>query len=203
MRHRKQTTGLLITATKLGPPLTGSVYGDGNNIHVPMTRRYPDLPRKVLKRDSNISQKIIQAWDLEKDADKILQIYLKEHRNLSDERYWELLRTVWIFCGTVENADLFRRLMLSTRKERYYFSTPEEARFLRELPAQFEVFRATNDVNDNGLSWTLKKEYAEWYKEAFGKSEIISKTVSKNQVFAYIERNNESEILILSNQEKK
>lgn len=176
-------------------PMLGAVRG--NNEAVPMTRRYPKLSNKVLKRDSEIVRKIITAWDLEKNADKVLSIYLKESKNLSDERYWELLRTVWVLCGSVENSDLFRKLMQSNRKEKYYFSTPEEAKFLRELPEQIEVYRATNN-NDNGLSWTLSKEYAEWYKTAYQKEKVISQVINKKQIFAYIERNLESEVVVLS-----
>jgi len=170
----------------------------GNNVAVPMTRRYPKLSYKVLKRDSEIVRKIITAWDVENDADKVLSIYLKESKNLSDERYWELLRTVWVVCGSIENADLFRKLMQSKRKEKYYFSTPEEAKYLRELPEQVEIYRATNNINDNGLSWTLSKEYAEWYKIAYQKDKVISQIINKKQIFAYIERNLESEVVVLS-----
>ena len=179
-----------------GNTLLGAVRG--NNEAIPMTRRYPNLPNKVLKRDSEIVRKIITAWDLENDAEKVLAVYLKERKNLSDERYWELLRTVWVLCGSVENANLFRTLMLSNRKEKYYFSTPEEAKFLRELPEHVEVFRATNNINDNGLSWTLSKDYAEWYKNAYQKDKVISQVINKKQIFAYIERNLESEVVVLS-----
>jgi hypothetical protein len=180
-------------------PVLNNVLGAvlGNNQSVPMTRRYPNLPNKVLKRDSEIIKKIISAWDLENDADKVLSFYLKENKNLSDFRYWEVLRTVWILCGSIDNADLFRKLMQSSRKQKYYFSTPEEAKFLRELPEQVQIYRATNNINDNGLSWTLSKEYAEYYKTAYQKDKVISKIINKKQIFAYIERNLESEVVIL------
>ncbi len=45
-------------------PVLGSVRG--NNEAIPMTRRYPNLPNKALKRDSEIARRIIIAWDLEK-----------------------------------------------------------------------------------------------------------------------------------------
>ena len=78
----------------------------GNNEKVPMTRRYHShLSAKVLKRDSVIVEKIIREWDKQQNKNKdLLPIFLKEHKNLSDERYWELLRTVWIISGTVENT---------------------------------------------------------------------------------------------------
>ena len=168
----------------------------GNNQYVPMTRRYPNLRRKVLIKDSIISKKLTEAWDVEKDSKKVLDIYLKKHRSLSDERYWELLRTVWIISGSVKNADIFRKLMQSKRSQRYYFSTPEEAKHLKELPDKFTIYRAANNVGD-GLSWTTSKKYAEWYLETYKKKMLLQIEIEKSKIFAYIERNLESEILIL------
>lgn len=164
---------------------------------VHMTRRYPNLMQKVLKRDSNIVKRIMDAWDNEHDSEKVLSIYLKERNNLSDERYWEILRTVWILSGKVDNQEVFRTLMQSTRKEKYYFSTPEESQKLRSMPEEFEVFRATNDENDRGLSWTVSYQYALHYQRVFKKAMIITKVVKRNEVFAFVERNNEDEIIIL------
>lgn len=167
-----------------------------NNERVAMTRRYPNLKPKVLKRDAEISKKIVSAWDIEKDATKVLGIFLKERFNLSDERYWELLRTVWIIAGSLETVDVFRQLMLSNRKERHYFSTPEDAKKLREMDEQFEVYRAGSD-NDGGISWTTSKEYAEQYKRDYYKEKVMTRMVNRKDVFAYIQRNLEFEIIIL------
>ena len=43
-----------------------------NNEFVPMTRRYPDLRKKVLERDAKVANKLIVAWDIERDSDKVL-----------------------------------------------------------------------------------------------------------------------------------
>lgn len=163
-----------------------------------MTRRYPKLRKKVLLRDSRIVLKLTRAWDLENDKEKVLAIYLKEKDKLSHERYWELMRTVWIICGSVENSELFKYLMESWRPQKHYFSTPEEAQKLREMDDGFTVYRATNDRNDGGLSWTTSLEYAKEYKEMHNKNEVIWMCIKKSDVFAYIERNNESEILIIN-----
>jgi len=168
-----------------------------NNEFVPMTRRYPDLRKKVLERDAKVANKLVVAWDIERDPDKVLSIYLNNINNLSDERYWELLRSVWILCGKVENVPLFRNLMSTNRDKRYYFSTPEEQKKLREMPEVLAVYRATNSTDDRGISWTLSLEYAKWYKETYFKNSIIALAIPKNKVFAYIERNKESEIIIL------
>lgn len=168
-----------------------------NNEMVPMTRRYPDLKDKVKKRDNKISIQLIRAWDVERDAEKVLKIFLQNINKLSSYRYWELLRSVWIICGTVENSGMFKLLMNSKNPNKHYFSTPEEHEHLRQMPDEFTVYRACNDYNDGGLSWTTSLKYALKYREDFNKRFIDERRINKNHVFAYINRNNESEILIL------
>jgi hypothetical protein len=165
----------------------------GRNELVPMTRRYFDLPQKVAKRDSDFAKKMIQLQD---NPEEILNLFLKEHKNLSDYRYWEILRTIWIICGATDRLSLFLPLFTSKRKQRYCFSTPEEAKKLRELPEPLNVFRATNE-GQSGISWTIDKNYALHFQQMFNKDFIEERWVSKKEVFALIDRNNEAEILIL------
>lgn len=162
-----------------------------------MTRRYPKLPSRILQRDAVIAKKIIDAWDKDGSADKALQIFLKEKNNLSDERYWELLRSVWIIAGSSANYDLFRELMLARRKQRHYFSSPEEWKKLREMPEEFTIYRAAFSENDGGLSWTLSEEYAKHYQKEFDRPLIITAIVRREHVFAYINRNLEDEIVLI------
>lgn len=166
-----------------------------NNELVPMTRRMPDLANKVLKRDSEIVKRMV-AIPVENKED-LFAFYMKEKDNLSPERYWELLRTVWIIAGGLDKIDQFRKLFSSTKRSRYYFSTPEEQKELREMPDSFTVYRATNNAEDGGISWTTSKEYAEHYKTMFQKELIVERVVEKKNIFAFINRNKEQEILIL------
>ncbi len=168
-----------------------------NNELVPMTRRYPVLKKKVAERDSKIAKWLIQAWDQEKDSEKVLVIYMKEKHLLSHYRYWELMRTVWIVCGSVETVPVFRELMKSTRPQRHYFSTPEEAEKLSSLPDIVRAYRAQDGHMVDGISWTLTKEYAELYKTQFNKRWIYEREVEKKNIFAYINRNKEEELIIL------
>lgn len=165
----------------------------GFNEFTPMTRRIPDVPQKVLRRDSEVVKKIIAVQN---DPDAVLNIFVKEQKSLSDYRYWELLRTVWIVAGRSDLLDVFIPLFKSQRKHRYYFSTPEEAERLRKMPQQFMAYRAIN-VGQNNISWTLKKEFAEWFKTHYKKDFIEEKLIDKSTVFAFIERRGEEEILII------
>lgn len=163
-----------------------------------MTRRFPDLPTKQLVKDAKIATKLIRAWDVEKDQNKVFQIYLKEKEQLSDQRYWELMRTVWIVSGSNDNADVFRSLMSSKRKFKRWFMTPEESAFLSVLSMPLTVYRAHNDGERfTGLSWTLSIEYARQYQRMYGKSEITQRNVNSDHIFAYTNRNNEQEIIII------
>jgi len=166
------------------------------NEFIPMTRRYPNLRQKVLLRDSKIVQKMMVAWDQKHDEHLLLSTYLNEIKNLSNERYWELLRTVWILCGKLENIGIFKLLFQSKRAQRHYFSTPEEAKEFREMPDFLKVYRACNEYNDGGISWTTSFEYAEKYKQMFNKKMILEATIEKSRVFAYINRNAEFEVIV-------
>ena len=164
---------------------------------IPMTRRYPNLRDKVLKRDSKIAHKLIQLWDELKDGEAVLEYFIKECKNLSDQRYWELLKNVWIVCGGLDNVDVFKKLMSSNRKHKYCFMSPEESQELYTKDACFDVYRACNEENDNGISWTTNWLYALDYKDKYQKKIVQTKTVFRSEVFAYINRANEYEIILL------
>ena len=107
------------------------------------------------------------------------------------------MRSVWIICGSNKTAPIFRKLMQSNKRSQFYFSSPEEVVELKKLPDEIKVYRAVSEKDDNGLSWTISKEYVEKYAKTFNKPIILEKTISKNEVFAFINRNDEYEIILL------
>lgn len=44
------------------------------------------------------------AYDLYKDNEKVKDIFFKKAKFLSNPRYWEVMRTVWIAVGSTENG---------------------------------------------------------------------------------------------------
>ena len=167
------------------------------NETVPMTRRYPDLPRKQLERDSKIAVKIIRAYNAERTMQKVLDLWRKYHLMLSNPRYWELLKTVWIAVGHTAVAGEFRRYMRSCRPCRNYFMTPEEHETLRRMAFPMKVYRACTDENDGGISWTTNIEVAIEFASRLDNPKILSRSVERGEVFAYINRRGEDEIIIL------
>ena len=167
------------------------------NETVPMTRRYPELPRKQLERDSKITTKIIRAHDVNCDLEEVLDLWRKYHTLLSNPRYWEVLKTVWIAAGYTAIAGEFRHYMQNNRPCRHYFMAPEEHEALRQMNFPMKVYRACNSEQDGGISWTTNIETAIEFAARGKNQKILCRTVERSEVFAYINRRGEDEIIIL------
>ena len=94
------------------------------NERTDFTRRIPALPEKQLARDAKIVSQIIRAYEAGR-GQAVLDIFRRKARLLSNPRYWEVMRTVWVAVGSTETAPLFRTLMQSSRPCRSWFMTPE------------------------------------------------------------------------------
>ena len=96
---------------------------------------------------------------------------------------------------------MFRLMMKSSRPCKSWFMTPEDAAALDAMTFPLTVWRAY-DIElyprntDPGISWTLDKQWCREYAEANGR---VMKTmqVERKDVFAYISRRGEEEIIIL------
>lgn len=186
------------------------------------TRRVPTFRTPKQERyDSDVAKHLIRIWDEEGDGDKMISYFFKKCARLSNPEYWELLRNVWIAAGSTETADRFRRLMKSNRPARGWFMTVEDAETLKAMPDEFTIYRAcaphynlyeddilldtfdipeeqidNGDIEDPGISWTLNPVWCRQY--AIAKHRIVkAKHVKKEDVFAYVSRRGEEEILLL------
>ena len=160
------------------------------------TRRIPSLSRKELEQDAKIARQLIHAWDVEKNADKVLDIWFRKSRLLSNPRYWELLRTIWVAAGSTDLADKFRPYFKSKRPCRGWFMTPEDAAELEKMEFPLKVWRAYDREPDPGISWTINEEWCRQYAEGMGRK-VKERLVNRDEVFAFITRRHEQEIIIL------
>ena len=165
------------------------------NERTDFTRRIPALPEKQLARDAKIVGQIIRAYE-QGDKQAALDIFCRKARLLSNPRYWEVMRTVWVAVGSTETAPLFRTLMLSSRPFRSWFMTPEDAAALEAMPFPLTVWRAYDADPDPGISWTLDEQWCEGYAKAKGRR-VKQMQVSREQVFAYVSRRGEEEVIVL------
>ena len=165
------------------------------NERTDFTRRIPALPEKQLARDAKIVGQIIRAREAG-DNEEVLDIFRRKARLLSNPRYWEVMRTVWVAVGSTETAPLFRTLMQSSRPCRSWFMTPEDAAALEAMQFPLTVWRAYDADPDPGISWTLDEQWCRGYAKAKGRR-VKQMQVSRDQVFAYVSRRGEEEVIIL------
>lgn len=172
------------------------------NTHTEFTRRIPALPKKQLARDARIAKQIVLAYDLYKDTERVKDLFFKNARLLSNPRYWELMRTVWVTAGSTDNAHEFIPYMKSKRPCKGWFMTPEDATALDAMQFPITVYRAYDREPDPGISWSTDRVFVENYAKAKGRK-IKSRQVERNEIFAYISRRLENEIIILPHDEEE
>lgn len=131
-----------------------------------------------------------------------LHTFLSIRHKLSDKEYWNLASSIWTDSENINvNRSIWKIVLKSKRSSGEYFMQPEDRNYLLKLPQTITVFRGCNETNKNGLSWTLDKKVAEKFAGRFSTkyngSTVLTKTINKNKVFAYLSSRSEKEIIIL------
>lgn len=165
-----------------------------DNERTDFTRRIPSLPEKQLARDSKIAMQLVRAQ--EQGAEAMIDVFTKKAKLMSNPRYWEFMRTVWVAAGSTETAPMFRRLMKSARPCKSWFMTPEDAADLDRMQFPLTVWRAYDSEPDQGISWTVDREWCEGYAKSKGRK-VKERQVMREEIFAYVTRRGESEIILL------
>lgn len=171
--------------------------GPGVNEGIPMTPRIPlAMPYRQKIRDGEIAKELIYLADVASRPDLLLSAFYENRNRFSHQRYWEMLKLVWIRAGVVELIPLFRELFSSPRPYRFWIMSPEEERALKSMPEEFQVWRAPRPEGDSGISWSVLRAFVAEYAAANGR-EVIERTVKRSDVFAYFDRAGEGEVIIL------
>lgn len=171
--------------------------GPGINETIKMTPRIPHgLSRKQLIRDGQVAKELIYFSDVDQNRRLLVGAFMEHRHRLSDQRYWEFLRLVWIRAGSIELIPTFKTLLSSKRPFRFWIMSPEEEAELAALPDPFTAWRAPRPGGDEGISWSVEKSFVEEYAKANGR-EVIERTIPKSLVSAYFNRRGEGEVLIL------
>ena len=174
------------------------------NERTDFTRRIPTgLSDKQMARAAKLCRQLV---NIENDArgakaQRMIILFYNHARLLSNPHYWEIMRTVWVAAGSTETAAMFRKMMQSSRPCRSWFMTPEDAEALEKMQFPLTVHRAYDAERypgdtDPGISWTLDGQWCREYAKAKGRV-VKSRMVERSEVFAYISRRAEEEIIIL------
>jgi len=120
--------------------------------------------------------------------------------DLPDETYWSLLGSIWTDTeNSWQNLDEWKSLFSSNRPKREKLMDWDENLAFSSLTDTVKVYRGCQKgINENGISWTLKREKAEWFATRFSKDGVVlEKEVSKEDILAVFTGRNEFEAVII------
>lgn len=129
-----------------------------------------------------------------------LEAFGKIADSLDDKQYWTLLGKIWVDTENGwANLAQWKKFFGSTRADRNYLMDSEELMVLDNLPQTIAVYRGCQKgLNENGISWTLDKDRAEWFATRFGKEgKVLEMRINKSKIVAVFTGRNESEVVIV------
>jgi len=128
-----------------------------------------------------------------------LQAFIQIAHHLSDEKYWSLLASVWTDTENAwQNLDEWKELFNSSRPKRHRLMDRDEVLAYDSLPDTVKVYRGCQKgINEDGISWTLKRDKAEWFATRFSKDGLVlEKEIQKKDIIAVFTNRNEYEVII-------
>jgi hypothetical protein len=129
-----------------------------------------------------------------------LQAFQDIEHKLTDKEYWEELGQIWIDSENIwQNQKLWTDYLKSKRSDREYFMDEADREEFNRLPEELTIYRGyTKGKNENGYSYTLDKNKAEWFSSRFGGGKSVKTLkVKKKDCFAYLGGRSEKEIIYL------
>jgi hypothetical protein len=129
-----------------------------------------------------------------------LNAFVDIHRRLDDDAYWSLLADIWIDSENIWQNTAEWILLLEADRAGSMMS-PEEAEALESMPDPVTVYRgAIADRNEEGLSWTVDRERAEWFATRMASdgdvAVVLEGRVDRDLVAAYLTGRGEDEVVV-------
>ena len=126
----------------------------------------------------------------------MLDAFIKVCNSLDDKTYWGMLNTIWT---TIENNWQNKKtwkLLFSPKNKRYvsrhFFMDKKETDVFNSLPNKIEIYRGCTKRNEDGFSYTLEYDTAQWFSKRFkNDGYVISKTIDKDDAFAFCSQEKE------------
>lgn len=170
--------------------------------------RFGDLrDPEILEKAKQLKKGFIEESD---DIYSLLFLITKPFRLLflalmkndtPNDVFSELLAEIWMMVECPNNGavplDMLVEWFREADKEK--LMSEEELDTLNNLPEEFTVYRGMGDKSSrDGISYTLDQEKAQWFADRPPSEHgyVLSGTAKKEDVLAFFNRRNESEVLI-------
>lgn len=113
----------------------------------------------------------------------------------------EIMHEVWISVENINNnvnVSQMETLKMLRKCNQKYLMGQENYEVYENIPDTFVVYRGLQEnAQEDGLSWTLSKDVAEWFANRFdNEGKIIEKVIHKSEVIAYFNDRDEEEIVL-------
>ena len=113
----------------------------------------------------------------------------------------EIMHEVWISVENINgniNVSQMEILKMLRKCNPKYLMGQDNFKVYENLPDTFTVYRGLQEnAQEDGLSWTLSKDVAEWFASRFENDcEIIERKIYKSEVIAYFNDRDEEEIVL-------
>lgn len=154
--------------------------------------------QKVKDSTSALQEKRYNSFIYLHERPYRLDAFIQVADQLTDTEYWKLLGSIWTDTENQwQNLEKWDELLHSDRPQRQYLMNEEEDQLLRSLPAEVVVYRGCQKgQNETGLSWSLKRDKAEFFANRLGKRGIVlQRTISREQIVALFMGRNEWEVV--------
>lgn len=119
---------------------------------------------------------------------------------LTDREYWSLLGSIWIDTENAwANLEQWREFFSSERGEREWLMDWDEQMAYAGLPEMVTVYRGYQPgLNEDGISWTIKREVAEKFATRLGKKgKVLEMRVKRERIVAVFTGRHEYEVVII------
>jgi len=129
-----------------------------------------------------------------------LDAFSKIQHLLDDKEYWKLLGEIWVDTENAwANLAEWKKYFRSDRPYRNYLMDWDEQLAHQSLGDTVTVYRGCQKgINEDGISWTLKRDKAEWFATRFGnEGKVLEMSISKEKIVAVFTGRNEFEAVIV------
>ena len=120
-------------------------------------------------------------------------------KDLDNKTYWRLLSNIWTDTeNSWQDIETWKKLFKSKRNKKENLMGGQELATYESLDNELIIYRGcVKGLNENGLSWTLNKDQAEWFAKRFDKDGIvIEKRINKKNIVAYFNSRGEEEVVV-------
>jgi hypothetical protein len=150
------------------------------------------------------------------DHSNRLQAFFTISKWLNKRNYWYALRSAYEMSDNLfDHKDSIKNAFLKQEPCRNFLMTKAERKFVKQLPERIVIYRGMSlkelRTKDYGVSWTLKKEQAEYFAYTYPRNfntAHLKKTVhkleiNKKDVIAFLEGREEYEIIYIHTHDRK